>query len=196
MERRGFRAAVVGSGPAGMAGALRTALEAAGVGTLHAADPEDAALESRLKAFCRANGVALVVHDPPSFRMERAWAEGFFSGRKHYRMAEFYRAVRRKTGLLLDARGKPLGGKWSYDPENRRRVAKGTPIPPAWGAGTGTPFSGDSWDGTGNFSPGTPEPRSSPGSWTGWRQLAASRWKPGARPCARNYTNRHTNTLE
>ena len=134
MERRGFRAAVVGSGPAGMAGALRTALEAAGVGTLHAADPEDAALESRLKAFCRANGVALVVHDPPSFRMERAWAEGFFSGRKHYRMAEFYRAVRRKTGLLLDARGKPLGGKWSYDPENRRRLPKGIPIPPAWGA--------------------------------------------------------------
>lgn len=140
MERRGFRVTAVEAGPAGMAGALRKALAAAGVGTLHAADPEDAALENRLREFCRTNGITLVLHTSPSFLLDRAWVEGFFSGMKNYRMAEFYRAVRRETGLLLDARGKPLGGKWSYDPQNRRSLPKGTAVPPAWGEVPGEPL--------------------------------------------------------
>ncbi len=140
MERRGFRVTAVEPGPAGMEGPLWTALAGTGVGTLHAADPGDAALESRLRAFCGTNGIALVLHETPCFLLDRAWGEDFFSGRKHYRMAEFYRAVRRETGLLLDARGKPLGGKWSFDPENRRRLPKGTTVPPAWGGMAGEPI--------------------------------------------------------
>ncbi len=44
-----------------------------------------------------------------------AWAEG----RKALTMEFFYRAMRRKTGLLMDA-GKPSGGKWNYDRDNRK----------------------------------------------------------------------------
>ncbi|MBR0553092.1 cryptochrome/photolyase family protein [Stakelama marina] len=43
------------------------------------------------------------------------WAEG----RKQLRMEFFYREMRRKTGLLMDG-GKPEGGKWNYDSENRK----------------------------------------------------------------------------
>ena len=43
------------------------------------------------------------------------WAEG----RKQFRMEFFYREMRRKTGLLMDA-DKPEGGKWNYDSENRK----------------------------------------------------------------------------
>jgi len=45
-----------------------------------------------------------------------AWAEG----RKQLRMEFFYREMRRKTGLLLDDEGKPEGGEWNYDSENRK----------------------------------------------------------------------------
>jgi deoxyribodipyrimidine photolyase-related protein len=45
-----------------------------------------------------------------------AWAEG----RKQLRMEFFYREMRRKTGLLLDEHGKPEGGEWNYDSENRK----------------------------------------------------------------------------
>lgn len=34
-------------------------------------------------------------------------------------MEFFYRAMRRKTGLLLDE-GKPAGGRWNYDKDNRK----------------------------------------------------------------------------
>lgn len=43
------------------------------------------------------------------------WADG----RKALTMEHFYRDMRRKTGLLLDGDGKPEGGKWNYDAENR-----------------------------------------------------------------------------
>jgi deoxyribodipyrimidine photolyase-related protein len=36
-----------------------------------------------------------------------------------YRMDAFYRQARRKTGWLLE-KGKPAGGKWSHDADNRR----------------------------------------------------------------------------
>ena len=44
------------------------------------------------------------------------WAEG----KKQLRMEFFYREMRRKTGILLDDDGKPEGGKWNYDSENRK----------------------------------------------------------------------------
>lgn len=43
------------------------------------------------------------------------WAEG----RKELRMEWFYRDMRRKTGLLMDG-GKPEGGKWNFDHDNRK----------------------------------------------------------------------------
>jgi deoxyribodipyrimidine photolyase-related protein len=46
------------------------------------------------------------------------WAEG----RKQLRMEYFYRDMRRKTGLLMNA-DQPEGGKWNYDAENRKAAA-------------------------------------------------------------------------
>ncbi len=43
------------------------------------------------------------------------WAEG----RKQLRMEYFYREMRRRTGLLMED-GKPAGGKWNFDHENRK----------------------------------------------------------------------------
>ena len=43
-----------------------------------------------------------------------------FKGKQRLTMETFYRAMRRKTGLLIDARGEPEGGAWNYDPDNRQ----------------------------------------------------------------------------
>ncbi|KZM50945.1 cryptochrome/photolyase family protein [Labrenzia sp. OB1] len=45
----------------------------------------------------------------------RGWA----TGRKQLRMEYFYREMRRKTGLLMEA-DKPVGGRWNYDADNRK----------------------------------------------------------------------------
>jgi len=46
------------------------------------------------------------------------WAEG----RKQLTMELFYREMRKKTGLLMNADGKPEGGKWNFDSENRQAL--------------------------------------------------------------------------
>ncbi len=48
----------------------------------------------------------------------RDWADG----RKHLTMEHFYREMRRKTGLLMRKDGKPEGGKWNYDAQNRESL--------------------------------------------------------------------------
>ncbi len=39
-------------------------------------------------------------------------------------MEDFYREQRRRLGVLMDADGKPEGGRWNFDSENRRPPAK------------------------------------------------------------------------
>ncbi len=41
-------------------------------------------------------------------------------GRKQLRMEYWYRHLREQYRVLLDASGKPLGGQWNYDTENRK----------------------------------------------------------------------------
>ncbi|WP_375450562.1 cryptochrome/photolyase family protein [uncultured Devosia sp.] len=53
-----------------------------------------------------------------------AWAKD----RKSFRMEFFYREMRRKTGLLMDD-GKPAGGAWNFDADNRKSLPKGQTTP-------------------------------------------------------------------
>ncbi len=46
----------------------------------------------------------------------------------HLRMDRFYPEARRRLGLLVDAKGKPEGGQWSFDAENRAH-ARGVKAP-------------------------------------------------------------------
>ncbi len=54
--------------------------------------------------------------------------EAAFAGGKRWRMDAFYRQVRRDTGILMK-NGKPVGGKLSFDTENRKPW-KGEPAAP------------------------------------------------------------------
>ncbi|MEM9501473.1 MAG: cryptochrome/photolyase family protein, partial [Pseudomonadota bacterium] len=54
------------------------------------------------------------------------WAEG----RKHLTMEHFYREMRRKTGLLMTEDGKPRGGAWNYDKDNRKAPDEEMDPPP------------------------------------------------------------------
>ncbi|MDP3275240.1 MAG: cryptochrome/photolyase family protein [Deltaproteobacteria bacterium] len=48
-----------------------------------------------------------------------------------WRMDAFYRYVRRRTGVLMDDEGRPLGGRYSFDGENRERWRGDPPAPTA-----------------------------------------------------------------
>ena len=48
---------------------------------------------------------------------------------KVIRMANFYKNVRKKLNILVDENQKPIGGKWSFDDENRKKIPKGMDVP-------------------------------------------------------------------
>ena len=48
--------------------------------------------------------------------------------KKELRMEFFYRQLRRQTGLLMDGKN-PVGGKWNFDAENRKKLPKGLAAP-------------------------------------------------------------------
>jgi deoxyribodipyrimidine photolyase-related protein len=49
--------------------------------------------------------------------------------KKLIRMASFYQKIRTKMNILIDENNKPIGGKWSYDEENRKKIPKNTLLP-------------------------------------------------------------------
>ena len=55
----------------------------------------------------------------------RLWAKG----RKQLVMEYFYREQRRRLDVLVDENGKPTGGRWNFDAENRERFGS-EPSPP------------------------------------------------------------------
>jgi deoxyribodipyrimidine photolyase-related protein len=48
---------------------------------------------------------------------------------KHYRMSSFYIEQRKKLEILVEENKKPIGGKWSFDSENRKSLPKDISLP-------------------------------------------------------------------
>ena len=63
------------------------------------------------------------------FIFEREKFNEMAKGKKVYRMASFYQKARRDLNILMDKNDQPVGGKWSFDEENRKKIPKDTLIP-------------------------------------------------------------------
>ncbi|AWM04588.2 cryptochrome/photolyase family protein [Bradyrhizobium amphicarpaeae] len=74
--------------------------------------------------------------EPPEIRPDRHFLcsrEEFANFcEKHPRpiLETFYRAMRRKTGLLMDRENQPVGGAWNFDAENRKALGRNSPAIP------------------------------------------------------------------
>jgi deoxyribodipyrimidine photolyase-related protein len=79
-----------------------------------------------------AAGVPVEIRDDDRFlasvQQFRAWARG----RRSLRMEFFYREMRRRHDVLMDGDA-PVGGRWNFDAENRKRLPAGLVVPPATG---------------------------------------------------------------
>ncbi len=69
------------------------------------------------------------VLETPNFLTTRAQVADFFTGRRS-RMSAFYEYQRRRLDVLMDG-DQPAGGRWSFDEDNRKKLPKAHPVPPA-----------------------------------------------------------------
>ena len=105
------------------------ALVEQGFRSFHLADPIDDLLSKRLQSFVASHSCALEVSATPMLLTPEAVVEEHFNnGRKPF-MAKFYEMQRRRLGVLMDGDGNPVGGRWSFDADNRKKLPKGIVVP-------------------------------------------------------------------
>ena len=91
--------------------------EVAARGPLDVLEPAEREVRAELSPIVGSGG--LRVHRNPHW-LTRESDFAAAKGREGWRMDAFYRAVRRRTGLLMED-GEPVGGKLSFDVDNRSR---------------------------------------------------------------------------
>lgn len=97
--------------------------------TVRVVDPSDDWLLARLTAACSAAKVKLTVLDDPHFLTPRNEIDDFAGGRGKLFFTDFYIRQRKRLNVLLEPDGKPVGGKWSFDAENRKKLPKTVHLP-------------------------------------------------------------------
>ena len=87
-------------------------------------DPVDFILEKRLNAIADELGIEISFLPNPGFINSAAENQEYRSGKKRWFMADFYKWQRTRKKILVDEAGQPVGGKWSFDEDNRKKVPK------------------------------------------------------------------------
>jgi deoxyribodipyrimidine photolyase-related protein len=100
-----------------------------GVKAIHYADTIDNWLEKRLATSCKQCGCELNKYDSPNFLSTPVEMQQYLDRKKNYFQTDFYIQQRKNHNILLDARQQPVGGKWSYDADNRLKMPKDEAVP-------------------------------------------------------------------
>ena len=96
------------------------------LGPLRVMRPAERELRSDLEPLVKKKRIEIVPHEGWLTSPEQFHSA--FAGGKRWRMDGFYRHVRRETGILMSD-GKPVGGRLSFDTENRRPWRGDPPTP-------------------------------------------------------------------
>ncbi|SDI48423.1 cryptochrome/photolyase family protein [Pseudomonas panipatensis] len=125
LRERGWRVIYVRLDDAGNSGSLPGELrrwhDALGAPQVHVTECG----EWRLEQALRDCGLPLVWHADRRFLCSREDFACWAGGRRQLRMELFYREMRKRAGLLLEPDGRPLGGAWNLDAENRKALPRG-----------------------------------------------------------------------
>lgn len=103
------------------------------ISTLVHYEIEDKFFEHRFKTFVGKHALDTSELQSPMFVTSRAqfaeYLDSATSGGGKPFMARFYQRQRKRMDILINAKGKPVGGKWSYDADNRKKLPKKITVP-------------------------------------------------------------------
>jgi deoxyribodipyrimidine photolyase-related protein len=99
-----------------------------GITHIHCIDPTDDWLEQRLRKV--AVTCALHIEQNPIFLNSSNDLKSFFRPeKKSFHQTTFYKQQRKKRRVLVDEEQNPVGGKWTYDVDNRKKFPRGKQPP-------------------------------------------------------------------
>jgi deoxyribodipyrimidine photolyase-related protein len=89
-------------------------------------EPGEWTVREEICEAAAAGGIPLDMRDDRHFLCSHAEFETHAKGRKQLRMEFFYREMRQRHDVLME-NGKPVGGAWNFDSENRKSFGKDGP---------------------------------------------------------------------
>ena len=84
---------------------------------------EDKFFEKAIVDFCKKEKIELEIKTSPMFLQTRDSFREYLKSVKKPFMKSFYENWRKETGVLME-KEKPVGGKFSFDAENRKKIPK------------------------------------------------------------------------
>ncbi len=89
---------------------------------------EDKFFEKKINNIVEKNNINWKIINSPMFITSRLEFKDYLKTTKKPFMANFYKINRKRNNILI-MDGKPKGGKWNYDNENRKKIPKDVKIP-------------------------------------------------------------------
>lgn len=125
---KGFEVTYIDSQALTCRGSLFSRLLSEGIHTIHLTDLCDDWLEQDLQSAQDKQNLKAIFYPSPMFLCSKGELKSFFTGKSKYSMAQFYAYQRKKFDILMDG-ATPVGGKYSFDSDNRKKIPKNLPIP-------------------------------------------------------------------
>lgn len=108
---------------------LVAALGRNGITQIHYTDTTDNWLEERIATTAKKAGIQLIKTTTPNFLNQPELVKDFFDQKKTYFQTDFYTRQRKQRKILVDEKLQPVGGKWTYDADNRLKFPKHETVP-------------------------------------------------------------------
>ncbi|MBP9842306.1 MAG: cryptochrome/photolyase family protein [Simkaniaceae bacterium] len=128
LKKQGYEVYYIEAKEIGKRGSLFKFFAKMKIKKLHLAEIIDSWLNIDLKKAAEKHQWDLSIYSSPMFLCTTEELSVFFKGKTHYSMAPFYSYQRKKLDILMKD-GKPEGGKFSFDVENRKKAPHTLPIP-------------------------------------------------------------------
>jgi len=100
-----------------------------GIKSLQLVDPSDDWLLRRVQRYASKHKLSCTIYPNPNFITSMNDANAYFDQKKKYFQTDFYIYQRKKNQLLLQKDNTPVGGKWTFDTENREKLPKNLALP-------------------------------------------------------------------
>jgi deoxyribodipyrimidine photolyase-related protein len=96
-------------------------------------DVVDDYLERKVSKTLKEQNIELEILETPMFLNKNSDIEDYLGTQKNHKqkyfMRNFYVWQRKRLSLLIEKEDKPVGGKWSFDEDNRKKLPKDIKIP-------------------------------------------------------------------
>ena len=110
-------------------GEVKRAIADLGITKIILTEPGEYRILEKFKSWEAAFAIPIEIRCDMRFLSTMHEFSEWAAGKKQLRMEFFYREMRKKYSILMEPDGKPTGGEWNYDKENRKPPKAGMVSP-------------------------------------------------------------------